>query len=103
MLWQRGWGSFARGGRLQVYLGPPFLSSMTHMKDNDLGISGIDCVKYEIRVANGWEHADAGFVGEVTSLRKILEQAGDCLDAVNHRGCRRAIVLVDIGKYVVDV
>lgn len=76
---------------------------MTHMKDYDLGISGIDCVKYEIRVANGWEHADAGFVGKVTSLRKILEQAGDCLDALNHCGCGRAIVFVDIGKYVVDV
>lgn len=46
---------------------------MTHMEDHDLRISRIDRVKDEIGVANGWKHANAGFVGKMTSLGKILE------------------------------
>lgn len=69
---------------------------MAHMEDHDLGVSRIDCVKDEIGIANGWEHADTGFVGEMTSLGKILEEAGDGHNALNHRSCGRAIVFVNI-------
>lgn len=76
---------------------------MTHVENHDLGVIRIDNVKDEIGVANGWEHADAGFVGKMTSLGKILEKTGDSLDALDHRSCGRAIVFVNIGEYVVDV
>lgn len=76
---------------------------MTHMEYHDLCISGIDRVKNEIRIADSWEHADAGLVGKMTSLRKVLEQASDRFDALDHSSCRRAIAFVDVGKYAVDV
>lgn len=76
---------------------------MAHVENHDLGVIGIDSVKDEIRVANGWKHADAGFVGEMTSLGKILEEVGNGLDAFNHRCCGCAIVFVNVGEYVVDV
>lgn len=76
---------------------------MAYVENHDLGVIRIDSVKDEIRVANGWEHADAGFVGEMASLGKILEEAGDGLDAFDHRSCGGAIVFVNLGKYVVDV
>lgn len=75
-------------------LRPTFLSSMAHVENHDLGIIRIDSVKDEIRVANGWEHADTRFVREMTSLGKILEEAGDGLDALNHRSRSRSIVFV---------
>lgn len=56
-----------------------FPSSMAHVENHDLGVIGIDSVKDEIRVANGWKHADAGFIGEMTSLGKILEEVGNGL------------------------
>jgi hypothetical protein len=85
------------------YLGSTFLSSMAHMENYDLGVGRVDRVKDQIRVVNGWKHADAGLVGEMTRFGKILEQAGDSLDALNHcdRGC--AIMLVNVGEYIVDV
>lgn len=76
---------------------------MAHVENHDLSVIRIDCVKDEIRVPNGWEHADAGFVGKMTSLGKILEEAGDGLDALNHRSRGRAIVFVNIGEYVINV
>lgn len=69
---------------------------MAHVENHDLGIIRIDSVKDEIRIANGWEHADTRFVGEMTSLGEILEEVGDGLDALNHRSCGRAIVFVNI-------
>jgi hypothetical protein len=60
---------------------------MVHVENYDLGVGRVDRVKDQIRVANGREHADAGLVGEMTRFRKILEQAGDSLDGLNHRGC----------------
>ena len=41
---------------------------MTHVEDYDLGVRRIDCVKNEIWVANGGEHADVGLVGQMTDL-----------------------------------
>ena len=76
---------------------------MTHMEDYDLGVCRIDRVKDEVWVANGGEHADAGFVGKMTDLGKILEQAGDRFDALDHSDRSRAITLVNIVKYVVYV
>jgi hypothetical protein len=76
---------------------------MTHMEDHDLGVSSIDRVKDQIRVANGGKHANAGFVGKVSGFRKILKQARNGLDAINYGDCGRAIAFVDIREDLVDV
>jgi hypothetical protein len=76
---------------------------MPDMEDHDLKVSRVDRVKDEIGVANGRKHADAWLVGKMTSFGKILEQVGDSFDALNHRGRSSAIVLVNVGEYIVDV
>lgn len=68
--------------------------------ENDLGVGRIDRVKDEIWVPNGWEHADAGLVGQMTSVRKFLQQASNRLDALDHGGRSCAITFVNVRKYV---
>ena len=76
---------------------------MPHVENYDLGVCRIDRVKDQIWIAYRWEHADARLVSKMTSLRKILEQAGYCRDALNHSNCGCSIAFVNIGEYVIDV
>lgn len=76
---------------------------MTHVEDHNLGVIRIDRVENEIGIANGWEHADARLVRQMTGLRKILEKVSDGLDALNNCGCGSAIVLMNVGEYAVNV